>query len=131
MNMKHWMLGALILGSSQAWAIHKCKAPDGSTVFQDVACASQGEVIAVNPASGRADPAAAQAARQRVQSPRSGQTAQPTASKLRSPRAPTHAGRCPTAQEIRNMEVSANSITLDKSEKLLRLRQIGEARKCR
>lgn len=40
------------------------------------------------------------------------------------------AGRCPTPQEIRSMETSASSITLSERERLERLRQIGEARRC-
>lgn len=38
--------------------------------------------------------------------------------------------RCPTPLEIRAMETSASSITLSDAEKVERLRQIGEARKC-
>ncbi len=44
----------------------------------------------------------------------------------RLPRAP-----CLSALEIRNMETSANSITLSEAERVERLRQIGEAKKCR
>ena len=42
----------------------------------------------------------------------------------------TRAGRCPTPQEIRAMETSASSITLSERERMERLRQIGEARRC-
>jgi hypothetical protein len=38
--------------------------------------------------------------------------------------------RCPSPMEIRAMETSASSITLSDAEKVERLRQIGEARKC-
>lgn len=38
--------------------------------------------------------------------------------------------RCPSAMEIRSMETSASSILLSVEEKVERLRQIGEARKC-
>lgn len=38
--------------------------------------------------------------------------------------------RCPTPMEIRAMETSASSITLSIEEKVERLRQIGEAKKC-
>jgi Domain of unknown function (DUF4124) len=38
--------------------------------------------------------------------------------------------RCPSNMEIRSMETSASSILLSEAEKIERLRQIGEARKC-
>ena len=38
--------------------------------------------------------------------------------------------RCPTALEIRAMETSASSITLSEPERVERLRQIGDARRC-
>lgn len=38
--------------------------------------------------------------------------------------------RCPTPMEIRSMETSASSILLSDAEKVERLRQIGEAKKC-
>lgn len=38
--------------------------------------------------------------------------------------------RCPSGHEIRSMETSASSITLSEDERVERLRQIGEARKC-
>ena len=37
---------------SQAWAINKCAAPDGTVVFQDAPCAGKGEKLVVKPASG-------------------------------------------------------------------------------
>ncbi|HMS27260.1 MAG TPA: hypothetical protein PKC80_07800 [Burkholderiaceae bacterium] len=44
--------------------------------------------------------------------------------------ATTKSSRCPTAQEIRDMETSASSIRLSDNERQLRLKQIGEARLC-
>lgn len=38
--------------------------------------------------------------------------------------------RCPSPMEIRSMETSASSITLSDAERVERLKQIGEARKC-
>lgn len=38
--------------------------------------------------------------------------------------------RCPSPQEIRSMETSASSITLSDRERVERLRQIGEAKRC-
>ncbi|MFN3495365.1 MAG: hypothetical protein ACK40L_12740 [Hydrogenophaga sp.] len=38
--------------------------------------------------------------------------------------------RCPSPQEIRSMETSASSITLGERERVERLRQIGEAKRC-
>lgn len=38
--------------------------------------------------------------------------------------------RCPTPQEIRSMETSASSITLSEAERVERLRQINEAKRC-
>lgn len=133
--MKQWILGALILGSSQAWAVNKCDGPDGGTVFQDTPCAGKGDAISVKPASGEADPSAAKAARIRLQRQQNSDTTDNTtrldARNRSSPNKPSPYSRCPTAQEIKNMEVSANSITLDRLEKRERLRQIREARKCR
>lgn len=40
------------------------------------------------------------------------------------------AGRCPDAVEIRSAETSASSITLSDDERVERLRQIGEMRRC-
>lgn len=53
----HTMLAAALLAATPAWAINKCKTPEGKTVFQDAPCAGQGEKIEVRPASGHADPA--------------------------------------------------------------------------
>ncbi|MCM2340453.1 hypothetical protein [Rhodoferax sp.] len=39
-------------------------------------------------------------------------------------------GRCPNAVEIRSAETSASSITLSDAERVERLRQIGEMRRC-
>lgn len=38
--------------------------------------------------------------------------------------------RCPTSFEIRSMETSASSITLSEAERIQRLKEIAEARKC-
>lgn len=58
----HALLAAALLAATPAWAIHKCKAPDGKTVFQDIPCTGQGEKLEVRPASGSAHPAQAAAA---------------------------------------------------------------------
>lgn len=47
-----FFLTAAVLSVAPAWAINKCKAPDGKVVFQDAPCAGQGEKIEVRPASG-------------------------------------------------------------------------------
>lgn len=57
--MKQALLLAALLAATQAQAINKCTAPDGSTVFQDAPCAGKGSSITVRPASGPA-PSAAQ-----------------------------------------------------------------------
>lgn len=44
----------LLAVSSPAWAINKCKGPDGKISFQDAPCPGQGEKIDVRPASGSA-----------------------------------------------------------------------------
>lgn len=49
-----FFLTAVVLSVAPAWAINKCKAPDGKVVFQDAPCAGQGEKIEVRPASGSA-----------------------------------------------------------------------------
>ena len=52
--LKRTLFAAALLISAQAWAINKCKTPEGKTVFQDAPCAGQGEKIEVRPASGYA-----------------------------------------------------------------------------
>ena len=52
-----FLLAAALLAASPAWAINKCKGPDGKVIFQDAPCVGQGEKIEVRPASGHADPA--------------------------------------------------------------------------
>jgi len=56
------LLALTCLAVSPAWAINKCKGPDGRTVFQDAPCAGQGEALVVRPASGSARPAPANTA---------------------------------------------------------------------
>lgn len=63
----HALLAAALLAATPAWAIHKCKAPDGKTVFQDIPCTGQGEKLEVRPASGYANPAAQADAQVRVE----------------------------------------------------------------
>ena len=48
---------ATMLVAAPAWAVNKCKGPDGKVSFQDAPCSGQGEKIEVRPASGHADPA--------------------------------------------------------------------------
>lgn len=43
-----------LLATAPAWAINKCKGPDGKVTFQDAPCPGQGEKIDVRPASGHA-----------------------------------------------------------------------------
>ena len=43
---------------------------------------------------------------------------------------PSRSTRCPSPQEIRGMETSASSITLSEAERVERLRQIGDAKRC-
>ena len=49
--MKRTLFAAALLISAQAWAINKCKGPDGKVAFQDAPCAGQGEKVEVRPAS--------------------------------------------------------------------------------
>lgn len=54
--------GCLALACVPAWAVIKCKTPEGKTVFQDLPCATgQGEKMEVRPASGNAAPIASTA----------------------------------------------------------------------
>jgi hypothetical protein len=46
---------AALLAASPAWAINKCKGPDGKVTFQDAPCQGDGEEINVRPAGGAAD----------------------------------------------------------------------------
>lgn len=133
--MRQLAMALLILASSHAWAVNKCTGADGRTIFQDMPCAGNGGEITVNPAAGKINPAAAQAARSRVPAPGS-RAAQEAADRLealkKTPSAKaTHARQCPSSIEIKNMETSANSITLNKTAQLERWRQIREAKSCR
>lgn len=47
-----WVIASAVLMAMPAWAINKCKGPDGRIVFQDAPCQGQGEKIEVKPASG-------------------------------------------------------------------------------
>ena len=42
----HTMLAAALLAATPAWAINKCKTPEGKTVFQDAPCAGGGITVA-------------------------------------------------------------------------------------
>ena len=59
---------AMLAGTSNAFAIYKCTDAAGKTSFQETPCAgsSKGGAIDVKPASGQADPAAAQSADERL-----------------------------------------------------------------
>jgi hypothetical protein len=130
--LKNFALGLLILLGSQAWAVNKCAGPEGSAIFQDLPCDGKGDEITVKPASGKADLAAAKAARARVQAQRANEISENTARQEAGRSSKSSSGRqnCPSAHEIRNMETSANSITLSKSDKSERMRQIREAKAC-
>jgi hypothetical protein len=137
--LKHLVIGLLVLAAAPAWAVHRCTGPGGSVVFQDLPCAVGGQELAVKPASGTYDPAAGEAARARVQqvraresSARAGETAENIERLEAMGRAPLVASgrRCPSAQEIRNMETGANSITLTRTERFQRQEQIRDARNC-
>jgi len=52
--MKRWLLLAVCLSASQAWAVNRCVGPDGKVSFQDAPCAGKGEAITVRPATGAA-----------------------------------------------------------------------------
>lgn len=52
------LIFAAFLFAHPAWAINKCTAKDGSTVFQDTPCTGKGVVVTVRPASGDARPVA-------------------------------------------------------------------------
>jgi hypothetical protein len=71
MNSCRALLAALLLAASPAWAINKCKGPDGKVSFQDAPCTGQGEKIEVHPASGYAAPATAAAPGQKAAAPAS------------------------------------------------------------
>lgn len=62
MNFKPVFVIAALLVAAQAWAINKCKTPEGKTVFQDAPCAGEGEKLDVRPAGGHAVRAPATAA---------------------------------------------------------------------
>lgn len=42
----HTMFAAALLAATPAWAINKCKTPEGKTVFQDAPCAGGGITVA-------------------------------------------------------------------------------------
>ena len=47
---------ALLLAAAPAWAVYKCKGPDGRYVYQDSLCAGDGKEIDATPASGDGKP---------------------------------------------------------------------------
>lgn len=53
------LIAFALLAASPAWAINKCKGPDGKVSFQDAPCPGQGEKIEVRPASGSVPKSAA------------------------------------------------------------------------
>jgi len=53
------LIASALLAASPAWAINKCKGPDGKVTFQDAPCMGQGEKIEVRPASGTTPKSAA------------------------------------------------------------------------
>ena len=132
-------MATLMLACAPTWAVHRCTGPDGSPIFQDVPCTAGGQEVSVRPASGGYDKAAGDAARARTQAAHAGDRsarAQETISSIERlealERAPQTTGgrKCPSAQEIRNMETGANSITLSRTERLQRQEQIRDARNC-
>jgi hypothetical protein len=129
---KSLALGCVLLACSQAWAVHRCTGPDGAAVFQDLPCAGKGQEVTVKPASGGYDQAAGDAARARLQAARTRETAE-NIERLESMDRTLPAAsrrRCPSSQEIRNMETGASSITLSRWERAQRQEQIREARSC-
>jgi len=60
---------ALLLIVTPAWAINRCKGPDGKMYYQDMPCAAEhsGGEIDIKPASGNAAPEAADQARTQTQ----------------------------------------------------------------
>lgn len=75
---------------SDAWAVNKCKSPDGKIVFQDRPCAGQGEALVVRPSSGPAPSAPADASANAAASPSSD-----------APKGPTYGHQLARAQEER------------------------------
>jgi hypothetical protein len=88
MNMRHALLVAALIMGAPAWAINKCKNPDGKTVFQDAPCSGQGEKIEVRPASGYAVRAPASAASAPVSSAATPPLASPSPAPIAPPAVP-------------------------------------------
>ena len=128
--MKSLAIACVLLACSQAWAVHRCTGPDGVTVFQDLPCAGKGQEVTVKPASGGYDPVAGDAARARLEADLAREAAEKKERRIAAGRSTSATTRCPSAQEIRNMETGANSITLSEWDRMERQRQIREARNC-
>jgi len=60
---------ALLLAAAPAWAINKCKGPDGKMHYQDTPCAAEhsGGEVDIKPATGHADPETANQVKARAQ----------------------------------------------------------------
>lgn len=56
MHYKTCLFAVVVLLQAPAWAVNKCKGPDGKISFQDAPCTGQGDKITVKPASGYVAP---------------------------------------------------------------------------
>lgn len=117
----------MVIAASATAQIYKCTV-DGKTVYSDAPCPGARQV---DPAQLRANslPAAPQPRQQST--PMSGPLApQPEAAGAASPQRQAVTTVCPSEQEIRNLETSANSITLGQKEKAFLYAEIRRARAC-
>jgi hypothetical protein len=111
------LIGLLAVGAAHA-QVHKCKGADGRTVYSDAPCPG-GQLL--DPAQLRGNTVAP------VEVPRPA----PAQERAAAPAAPVAARpSCLSAQEVKNMETSAGSITLDAVEREVRLQDIVRAQRC-
>lgn len=101
--------------------MHKC-VQDGRVVYQQAACADERSATGMRGGTVSDVDAMSRQEIQRAMRPA------PGTNHVNAQRSRSSAREAPTEQEIRNMETSANSITLSKREKMIRQAEIAAAK---
>lgn len=120
-------LSALLASTAQAATVWKCQ-EGGRVIFSDAPCPSTGKPMDPQRLQGNVLKAERAPARQ----PQDIDERAPNLSANRAGATSQGPGSvCPSEQDIRNMEVSANSATRDKKDKAFRRDEIRRAQQCR
>lgn len=116
--MKHIAIAIFFLAGAAHAEVFKCPGPNGTTVYSDAPC---GNGVQVNPQQLRANslPAQRPAAARTQAGAFDASTAQPVTP-----------SDCPTAQDVKNLETSASSITLSSIDKQVKQEDVRRAKAC-